>query len=69
MKVKILKGIASPSWSYSAGDVVDIKKDEALRWVKAGIAENATKPAGSQKAVKQPSSTATKPVVKENRKK
>jgi len=41
--IKLKTGIASPEWSYSPGDVVEvgdkIDREEAARWIKAGIAE------------------------------
>lgn len=38
-RIKLLTGIASVTWSYSPGEVVEIEDKEAAGWVKAGIAE------------------------------
>ncbi|MEW5921572.1 MAG: hypothetical protein AB1796_11635 [Bacillota bacterium] len=48
-KVKILVGIASATWSYAPGEVVELESGLAKAWIAAGIAgeidtapENAT---------------------------
>jgi hypothetical protein len=44
--VRLKKGIASPDWSFSQGDIAKvgdkIDEKEALRWIEAGIAELVT---------------------------
>lgn len=37
-RVEVLVSIASPTWSYSPGQVAEIDDEEAKRWVAAGIA-------------------------------
>jgi hypothetical protein len=39
LKVKINVSIASASWSYYPGQIVDLPDEMAKTWVKSGIAE------------------------------
>ncbi len=39
MKVKILVSIAGQNFSYYPGQIVDLKKEEALQWIEGGNAE------------------------------
>lgn len=38
MKVKILTSIASATWSYAPGDIVDMPDKQAKTWIKSGLA-------------------------------
>lgn len=40
MRVRFLTGIAAKSYSYSAGQEVDLTKEQAIAFVRAGIAES-----------------------------
>ena len=40
MRVRFLTGIAAKSYSYSAGQEVDLPKEQAIAFVRAGIAES-----------------------------
>jgi len=57
LKVRILTGIASPTWSYAPGDIADVDEKEAARWIKAGIAE----PVEEKKSKKVETATAEPP--------
>lgn len=61
MKVRLLTSIASPTWSYSPGEVADIDPEEAARWIKAGIAEAVDGPRAAEAAVIEPSEKAVLP--------
>lgn len=38
MKVKVLTSIASATWSYAPGEIVDMPDDQAKTWIKSGLA-------------------------------
>ena len=60
-KVKLLTSMAGIDFSHNEGDVIDCNEAEAVRYVKAGIAELAEAPK-PQKAVKK---VATRKAVKD----
>lgn len=62
MKMKILQSIASPGYSYAAGQVVDLTKERAAEFVKHGIAE---KQAVKKTAVDPVEETAVAPAAVE----
>jgi hypothetical protein len=39
MKIKFLLSIASSAWGYAPGQIADIDKDIAEKWIASGIAE------------------------------
>lgn len=38
VKIKILVSIASATWSYAPGDIVDLPQNRAKAWIKSGLA-------------------------------
>lgn len=38
MKVRILTSIASATWSYAPGEIVDMPEKQAKTWIKSGLA-------------------------------
>jgi len=40
VRVRFLTGIAAKSYSYSAGQVAELPKEQAIAFVRAGIAES-----------------------------
>ncbi len=38
MKVRILTSIASATWSYAPGEIVDMPDQQAKIWIKSGLA-------------------------------
>lgn len=38
-RIRILQGVASPDWSWTPGDVIDLPDEEAARWVDGYRAE------------------------------
>ena len=38
MKVRILTSIASATWSYGPGEIVDMPDEQATTWIKSGLA-------------------------------
>lgn len=66
MKVKILKSISSPHYSYAAGQIIETSKERAAQFVKHGIAEKVE--TATTKSVKETAAkkTATKKMKKDD---
>ena len=57
MRVRFLTGIAAKSYSYSAGQEVDLPKEQAIAFVRAGIAESLDVETATTPPVKETTST------------
>lgn len=60
-KVKLLTSMAGIDFSHNQGDLIDCNEAEALRYIKAGIAE----PVEAQKPKKAVKKTFTRKAVKD----
>lgn len=57
----MLVGIASPTWSYSPGETVEIDAREAERWIKHGIAVPVDPSPGQDGSVRPTEAAAAEP--------
>ena len=60
-KVRILVGIASPTWSYAPGETAEIDAREAERWIKHGIAIPIEPSPGQDGKLRPPEAAAVEP--------
>lgn len=66
MRLKFRQSIASPAWSYRAGEVHDISAAEAEGYLKSGVAEPA-EPEPEEAAVLPPEEMPTRPRARARR--
>lgn len=64
MRVQILKSIASTSWSYAPGEIVELDDDRAEKWIVAGIAARLGVPEQVETTVKEPPERAVRKTAK-----